>query len=646
MPLRLTLTGLASQYIHMPLAPFCLKKAVDEACPDVVTTICDLNINDTQEDLLARVMATQPDVLGISLYIWNRECAARLIRRIKALRPEVVVIVGGPEATFSVDETFREMPIDYLLRGAGEESLPALLRVITDGGNASAVSGCCFRLADALHTSLPAPAPAPRSDLYDEGWHAALNGRMAYVETSRGCPFQCAFCLSGHHHEVALATLGDCKQSLSLVGQKPDLRRGNKEAPDARQVQFMPVDEALELLIRIGNSGCEARGRADEARRATANAGIGGAKPVTEVSSGTGRVVKLIDRTFNCHKARTMALLQGLIDAKLRGDIGEVCYHFEVAADLFDDEALELLATAPAGLFQMEAGLQSFHAATLDACNRHTDMNKLVDRIQRVLTPNNIHLHIDLIAGLPEEDFVTFGRSFDQAFGLRPHQLQLGFLKFIHGSKLRTEKWGARFAPDPPYEVLSTPWMTYAELRRLHDAAEAVERIHNSSRFALAEALALETGILRSELAPTSDSDCSQSPSEAYHRAAPGDGPIRPFDLYLMLGERMAAKQGRWSLDNLTRLVYDAFLSLGLNESALRDAMILDRLATDNTGYLPPFLQGDAPAVKAAARAWREAHPDHKHPRVALLSDGSAAVAVWTKKHPVTDRGEVSVVNL
>jgi len=551
MPLRLTLTGLASQYIHMPLAPFCLKKAVDEACPDVTTTICDLNINDTQEDLLSRVMGTEPDVLGISMYIWNRECALRLIRRVKALKPEVVVIVGGPEATFSVDDTFREAPIDYLLRGAGEESLPALLRIIMHGGDPAEVPGACFRTADGLHTSLPAPAPAPRSDLYDDAWHAALNGRMAYMETSRGCPFQCAFCLSG-----------------------------NKEAPDARQVAFMPVDEALELLIRIGNSGCD--------------------------------TVKLIDRTFNCHKARTMALLRGLIDARAEGRIGEVCYHFEVAADLFDDEALSLLATAPAGLFQMEAGLQSFHGATLDACDRHTDMAKLVDRIQRLLAPGNIHLHIDLIAGLPEEDFATFGHSFDQAFALKPHQLQLGFLKFIHGSKLRMEKWGARFAPDPPYEVLSTPWITYTELRRLHDAAEAVERIHNSGRFALAEQLALNTG-------------------------------IRPFDLYLLLGERMAARQGRWSLDNLTRLVYDVFLSLGAEESALRDAMILDRLATDNTGYLPPFLQGDPSAVKAAARAYREAHPDIRHPRVAVLSDGSA-IAVWAKKHPVTQRGEVHIV--
>ena len=560
--MRLTLTGLASQYIHMPLAPFCLKKAVDASGLDVCTTICDLNINDTQEDLLHRIMATEPDVLGLSLYIWNRLCAAQLIRRVKALRPDIVVIVGGPEATFSVEETFREMPIDYLLRGAGEENLPALLRVIAQGGDVSAVPGCCFRLDGGLHSSLPAPAPAPRSDLYDDTWHTALSGRMAYVETSRGCPFQCAFCLSG-----------------------------NKEAPDARQVQFMPVDEALALLIRIGNSGCD--------------------------------TVKLIDRTFNCHRQRTMTLLRGLIDAKKSGTIGEVCYHFEVAADLFDDETLALLAEAPAGLFQMEAGLQSFHAPTLDACNRHTDMARLTDRIRRILAPGNIHLHIDLIAGLPQEDFATFGQSFDLAFGLQPHQLQLGFLKFIHGSRLRMDAWGARFAPDPPYEVLSTPWMSYGELRRLHNAAEAVERIHNSGRFTLAEKLALQTG-------------------------------MRPYDLYLLLGERMAARQGRWSLDNLTRLVYDTFLALGVAESALRRAMILDRLATDNTGYLPPFLQGDATLLKTAARAYREGHPQAKHPRVALLADDAAsrapaaAVAVWTKKHPVTQRGEVEIfcVNL
>ena len=116
---------------------------------------------------------------------------------------------------------------------------------------------------------------------------------------------------------------------------------------------------------------------------------------------------------------------------------------------------------------------------------------------------------------------------------------------------------------------------------------------------------------------------------------------MRPFDLYLLLGRHMAAKQGRWSLDALTRMVYDVLLTLHVPQAALKDAMLTDRLATDNTGYLPPFLQGDAAQVKAAARSFRETHPEVRHPRIALLSNGSAIVAFWTHKHPVTGRGEV-----
>ena len=538
--MRLTLTGLASQYIHMPLAPFCLKKAVAEAL-DLPVTICDININEPVEDSLARLMAGEPTHIGFSVYIWNREMTARLVRRIKALRPECCILLGGPEVSFSPEETFAEMPCDYLLRGAGEESLPALLRCLMEGGEPAKIPGVCFP----GHIADPAPTPPPRADLYDEAWHAALNGRMVYVETSRGCPFSCAFCLSGQRERV----------------------------------QFMPREEALALLIRLGASGTD--------------------------------TVKLIDRTFNCDRARTKYLLGGLMEARAAGRIGDVCYHLEVAADLFDEETLDLLAGAPAGLFQMEAGLQSFHGPTLEACRRHTDMARLTDRLQRILAPGNVHLHIDLIAGLPREDFATFGRSFDQAYELRPHQLQLGFLKLIHGSHLRETDWGQRYAPDPPYEVLSTPWITYGELRRLHACAEAVERLHNSGRFALTLCLALErTG-------------------------------LRPFELFLRLGDAMAARQGRWSPDTLTAMVHETLLTLGVPGDALRDAMILDRLATDNTGYLPPLLQSDGEQLKRAARRWREAHPEHRHPRCALLSNGSLAVALWTKKHPVTQRGVV-----
>ena len=547
--MRLTLTALSSQYIHMPLAPFCLKKAVD-ALPFMQTVIVDANINDTPSAILRSLMANRPQVLGFSMYIWNRDMTCRLTRMVKALDPAIRIVIGGPEATYSVKETFRDAPCDFILRGAGEESLPALLRRLHEGSSLNDVPGLCVRTANGFTQADVAPAPAPRADLYDEGWQRMLSGRMIYAETSRGCPFSCAFCLSGQRENV----------------------------------QFMPQDEALALLIRLGQSG--------------------------------GDTVKLIDRTFNCRRDRTKFLLRGLMEAKARGEIGDVCYHLEVAADLFDDETLDLLAQAPAGLFQMEAGLQSFHPETLDACHRHTDMARLTDRIQRILLPGNVHLHIDLIAGLPEEDFPTFGHSFNHAYHLHPHQLQLGFLKVIHGSHLRETDWGQRFAPDPPYEILSTPWISYDELQRLHDCAEAVERIHNSGRFALTLALALQTTGLE------------------------------PFELFLRLGDAMAARPGRWSLDNLTHMIFDTLQAQGVPESSLRDTLIQDRLATDNTGYLPPFLQQDMVSLKAAARRWREEHPEHRHPRCALLTDGRLCVAIWDKKHPVTQRGSIQVLDL
>lgn len=541
--MRLTLTGLSSQYIHMPLAPFCLKQAVEEALPEDQVIICDLNINEPAEELLARVMATRPDAVGVCVYIWNRAAAARLLRAIRALDERILLIVGGPEVTWSVAETFQEMPCDYLLRGAGEESLPRLLQARWNGRPVpDDIPGLCCRTPTGLRIAPPAPAPAPRADLYAPSWEKSLQGRMAYVETSRGCPFSCAFCLSGQREKV----------------------------------RFMPQDQALALLIRLGQSGTD--------------------------------TVKLIDRTFNCHHERTMYLLQGLIHAKQQGIIRNVCYHLEVAADLFDERELTLLAEAPPGLFQMEAGLQSFHTGTLDACDRHTDMARLVSNLRRLLAPGNIHLHIDLIAGLPEEDFDTFGRSFDQAYELQPHQLQLGFLKLIHGSRLRERDWGQRFAPDPPYEILSTPLMSYAEMSRLHGCAQAVDRLYNSGRFALTLSLALRASGLR------------------------------PFELMLRLGDAMRARPGQWSLDALTELVYRELLAQHIPEDALRDALITDRLATDNTGHLPEVLRGDAETLKRTVRRFRDAHPDLRHPRCALLADGTLLCAVWQGRHPVTQR--------
>jgi hypothetical protein len=244
-------------------------------------------------------------------------------------------------------------------------------------------------------------------------------------------------------------------------------------------------------------------------------------------------------------------------------------------------------------------------------------MALLEKNVRRILAGGNVHLHIDLIAGLPEEDFDTFGQSFNKAFGLQPHQLQLGFLKLIYGSRLREEEWGVRFSPDPPYEVLSTPWMTYPQLRRLNACAEAVEKLHNSGRFAQVLQLALTK--LR----------------------------ITPFELFLHLGDAMAQRAGRWSLDGLTELVFRRLTGMGLDEQEVRDAMVRDRLATDNTGYLQPVLQSSGDGLKQASRWYKETYPQVRRPRLALLHGGrTLLVARWETKHPVTERGETEEISL
>ena len=156
-------------------------------------------------------------------------------------------------------------------------------------------------------------------------------------------------------------------------------------------------------------------------------------------ASGT-KTVKFVDRTFNCNKKRSDRLIKFLTDSRKSGKVPEgVCFHLEVGADLFDAESLELIASAPPGLFQLEAGLQSFNAKSLEAVNRRTDMTKLTENLNALISAGNVHVHIDLIAGLPYEDFESFGHSFDSAYALHPHMLQLGFLKLLHGSRIRLE---------------------------------------------------------------------------------------------------------------------------------------------------------------------------------------------------------------
>lgn len=193
------------------------------------------------------------------------------------------------------------------------------------------------------------------------------------------------------------------------------------------------------------------------------------------------RQVKFIDRTFNCKKSHAMAIWQYLHTH----DNGVTNFHFEMTADLIDAEMLAFLKQVRKGLFQFEIGVQSTNPHTIEAIDRNVDFEKLSDIVKKIKAGGNIHQHLDLIAGLPYEDYVSFGHSFDDVYALAPEQLQLGFLKVLKGSMLhrRQEEFSIVYHDRAPYEVLTTHALPYRDTLRLKYIEEMVETYYNSGRF-------------------------------------------------------------------------------------------------------------------------------------------------------------------
>ncbi len=192
------------------------------------------------------------------------------------------------------------------------------------------------------------------------------------------------------------------------------------------------------------------------------------------------RIVKFVDRTFNADRKRTCELVKFLID-----NAKNTTFHFEVAADLINDELVELFKTAPEGLFQLEIGVQSTNDKTIKAIDRKTDFEMIKRAVKLVQKAGGVHMHLDLIVGLPFEDFNSFGKSFDDVFNLRPDVLQLGFLKLLRGTKIRSEeeKYGYRYNSKPPYEVLKNDFISYEDVLLLKGIEEVFERYYNSGVF-------------------------------------------------------------------------------------------------------------------------------------------------------------------
>ena len=403
--MSIALITLNASYNHSSLSLRTLHQALRDNGLDAVRI--EGTIKDKRLAVLSRLYDEAADIYAFSCYLWNKRELEELAQKIKALRPEATVLFGGPEVSFLDEEYFHTHPyVDLILSGEGEELLPALCREILKDGRDAVLSRGRIRVASRFEGFSSSPFPLKEDP---------IERPIAYYESSRGCPYACAYCLSS-------------------------IERG---------VRAKPVETVLEELSFF-----------EEMKQV--------------------KIVKLVDRTFNFDGKRARAIWRGLLSERYTKT-----YHFEICAELIDNETLDLLRRFPKGKIQLEAGVQSTHAPTLEAVDRKGSIKGCLENLKRLKALGNIHIHADLIAGLPKESLTEFRHSFDDVYPVC-HQLQLGFLKLLRGSPLADKKEEYRLVTSetPPYEVLKTADLSFEELRLLHRIEAVLERFGNSGSFA------------------------------------------------------------------------------------------------------------------------------------------------------------------
>ncbi len=421
--MKTVLVAVNASYVHINPAVRSLATASNGRA-----SFAEYNINQDPHDILRELLAYKADAIGFSCYIWNIEFVLRLAMDVKLAVPNTCVFLGGPEATFRAEELLHKLSVDYVMCGEGEERIEEFLAELENGSRVK-TKGVLFledkALAgnEAYQTADVEKLPAPFSagDLYDEN-------RIYYYESSRGCAFACAYCLSG-------AVGGVREKSLEKV--KSDIRA---------------------FLQR----------------------GV--------------KLVKFTDRTFNHNAERAREIIRFLLE-----EAGDTAFHFEVALDLMDDEMIALLQSAPRGKIQLEAGVQTTNERTLTAVIRKTDVKKIAKNAVKIMEARNIHLHLDLIAGLPYENLESFRRSFDEIYGIYPDALQLGFLKLLPGTRLRkeAERRGIVYRSYAPYEVIRTDDMSAEEILYLKGIEQLLNRYYNTGRARTAFDYLTQEGIFR-----------------------------------------------------------------------------------------------------------------------------------------------------
>lgn len=423
---NICLVAVNSKFIHSNLALRYLKSYFNKNASSKVLensniSFVESTINDDLSIVLEDIMSTKPNIVVISTYIWNYAEVKELVRNIKDIDENIIVVSGGPEVSFESKNHVLEMKVDYIIRGEGEKTFLELMEALILNKDVFDIDGIDYRFNDEI-ISTKSRKLMDMNDVvfpYNKDEIKSLNNKIVYYEASRGCPFQCSYCMS----------------SLDRVVRTLDINRVFKE------LKFF-MEESVPL-------------------------------------------VKFVDRTFNVNEEFAYKVWEFIIKEKLLNPHYITKFHFEVSGALISDRQVELLNTAPIHLIQLEAGIQTTNKSILLNINRYDSYEKLKHNLSKIIDKKNIHVHIDLIAGLPNEDYKSFKKSFNDCFKLYANMLQLGFLKVLKGTEIYKEidRWGIKFSSLQPYEVLKTNSISYFELRELKKVEEVLEKYWNSNLY-------------------------------------------------------------------------------------------------------------------------------------------------------------------
>ncbi len=424
--MRFLLVGINAKYIHSNPAIYSLKAYAEREGFDGVET-AEYTINNSFAYILEEIYKRKPEVIGLSCYIWNIDVVERLLIELPKILPETTIWLGGPEVSFRAEmilNTYKS--IEGVMCGEGEKLFSFLLRNCNDPS---------FTYQNNL-TDSTIPHIVMRSNATNTQEYVYIVPKDGYIAGNE-IPF--------FHENVS------CENRIIYY----ESQRG---CPFRCAYCLSSIEKSLRFKdVSIVK------------------------KELKTFLDKRVLQVKFVDRTFNCDKKRTYEI----IDFIRVNDNGITNFHFEVAADILTDEEILLIGQLRPGQVQLEIGVQTTNPKTLEAINRPCDMEKLRENVFKLRERGNVHIHLDLIAGLPYEDLASFRKSFNEVYMMKPHQLQLGFLKVLSGTEIskKVTEFGIGAGGRAPYEVMYTKWISYEEVNLLKRVEEMVEIYYNSAQF-------------------------------------------------------------------------------------------------------------------------------------------------------------------